>query len=57
MPNQQTRNRSAPVDPEPNFASPGDIELAEELLHRLEERYFGGPARAAVTQAPQPKVH
>ena len=57
MPNHQTRNRSAPIDPEPNFASPGDIELAQELLHRLEERYFGGSASVAVTTAPQPKVH
>jgi hypothetical protein len=33
-------------DPPPNVPTPAEIELAEELLHRLEARYFCGNGAA-----------
>ena len=28
-------------DPPPNVPTPAEVELADQLLHRLEARYFG----------------
>ena len=39
------------VEPEPTYATNADIALAEELRHRLEERYFGGSTAPAALQA------
>ena len=40
-------------DPPPNVPTPAEIDLADELLHRLEARYFcGGAAVAEPSSAP-----
>jgi hypothetical protein len=37
-------NQDAGADPVMSFANDADIEFAEELRHRLEERYLARPA-------------
>jgi len=39
-------------DPPPNVPTPAEVELADELLHRLEARYFPGEAGSASSSAP-----
>ena len=40
MAQSQTQNASPGYDPAPNFATPAEIRLAEELRRRLEELYL-----------------
>lgn len=45
-------------DPAPNVATPAEIRLAEELRHRLEERYLSGSdASPPPSLAPCGNVH
>jgi hypothetical protein len=39
-------------DPPPNVPTPAEVELADELLHRLEARYFPEEAGSASSHAP-----
>ena len=44
-------------DPAPQFASDAEIELAEQLRRRLEERYFGASATAPTSPQGSGKDH
>jgi hypothetical protein len=50
-------NHDASVEPAPRFATDAEIELAEQLRHQLEERYFGTSGAPAPLQARSGKVH
>jgi hypothetical protein len=41
MSKSQFRDRDTLVEPAPLYASDADVELAQQLRHQLEERYFG----------------
>jgi hypothetical protein len=48
MPRIQSHDRDAIVEPAPAYASDAEIELAQQLRRRLEERYLGS------SEAPSP---
>ena len=41
MPGIQLNTEDIGVEPAPSFATDAEIELAQRLRYRLEERYFG----------------
>jgi hypothetical protein len=47
----------AGVEPAPSFASDGDIKLAEQLRHQLEERYLKSSAGPLPSRLPSDKGH
>jgi hypothetical protein len=49
MADSASRNPAPGYDPEPNVATPEEIRRAEELRHRLEQRYFGNEGGAGVS--------
>jgi hypothetical protein len=48
MRKNQSSDYDAIVEPAPLYASDADIELAQQLRHKLEERYLG------LSEAPSP---
>jgi hypothetical protein len=45
----------APAEPAPAFASEAEIKLAEQLRHRIEERYLGAHAAPVPSQPARAK--
>ena len=52
----QLRDRDTIVEPAPLYASDADIELARQLRHQLEQRYFGS-AEASPPQGRSDEKH
>ena len=57
MPKIELHNHGISVEPVPRFATDAEIELAEQLRHQLEERYFGPSAAPAPLQARSGEGH
>jgi hypothetical protein len=57
MLNIKLHNHATSVEPAPRFATDAEIELAEQLRYRLEERYLAPSAAPAFLQARSGEVH
>jgi hypothetical protein len=55
MHKSQFRDRDAIIEPAPLYASDADIELAQQLRHQLEQRYFGSPEASPTKGRPDEK--
>jgi hypothetical protein len=53
----ELHNNDAGFEPAPRFASDADIELAEQLRYRLEQRYFGPSGKPSPAQPVWRKGH
>jgi hypothetical protein len=57
MHKSQFRDHGATVEPAPLYASDADIELAQQLRHQLEERYFGSSAASPLARDRSSETH
>ena len=53
----QSFDQTAGIEPTPLFATDAEIECAQRLRHRLEERYLGHSGAFAEVPAPVGEVH
>ena len=53
----QSFDQTAGIEPTPLFATDAEIECAQRLRHRLEERYLGHSGAFAEVSAPVGEVH